>query len=426
MLLAIKSRLRALRLASGGSIDLAGVRDRVLDSLYKQQLAAEERRGRRAAHARDQERLAAQMAARFVGERIRAESVDRRNERLHESDDRTRRTPLGSAGSEDSSSEDRADRRRRARDLSTPRRTCAAAESPRDVRREERGRRVSPRRAGSRGKRGAASQARASDFDDDDRRPARPRSRGGGDRRGWEESDTGESADVTRERRQAQRHDAEFTNSDSSSGPRFGGTVETAGDGRQTRGRRRHGGASRSPLSPTTERRAAHDAAQGRRSAQASARASVASASTTGSLFLSGPSTNFSHPRTPLFHNVEHVLHARRWGRVGRPRVTSLSHLLFLVGACDAGRWSQALRPAVPATRASSHRLRACLAPNSSPRALELSALSLVTCLAPRRQTTLGVIPASPRCTAQRLRQILVPQLAPQAGAPQDFPTLAP
>jgi hypothetical protein len=33
---AIKSRLRALRQASGGSVDLAGVRDRVLDALYKQ------------------------------------------------------------------------------------------------------------------------------------------------------------------------------------------------------------------------------------------------------------------------------------------------------------------------------------------------------------------------------------------------------
>ena len=252
----------------------------MLDSLYKQQLASEERRGRRTAQAREQERVAAVMAARFIGERIRSESADRRAQEFRESDgERLHQNDRESSGSHSDDDFPARTVNRGRRHVSKPR------ESHRDLSRG-RSRSVSRRRTAG----GRPAPVGHDNSDDstlsDYRHPP-----------------LGREAGVTSKKRSVARpaDDADSEASSIFSGARRVDATHAASVDDSPRGKGNGGERAarrREPARPPS--RSGQD------------RSSVASGSAGSSLFLSGPSTNYGHPRTQLFHNVEHVLHARR------------------------------------------------------------------------------------------------------------------
>lgn len=300
---AIKARLKALRHASGGSIDLAGVRDRVLDSLYKQQLAAEEQRSRRSAAAHAQERLAAQMAARIIGERIRADSAERQVVQ-------NRRT--GEKSVVDLSTDEEFEQRaggRRGRSHSRSRTRISADLS--------RGRSQNRRTV----EKSVVDLSTDEEFEQ----------RAGGRRERSHSRSRTQRSPVSPYRGRTSRHSRKTqasTDSDSDESTRYAnGEV----DGHDTADRRYLSKLDRrssrlrdlSQQSGLTAADGLPKKLPGSHSALTTGITMLSSrsgsngdastaASSRGSLYLSGPSTNFGHPRTPLFHNVEHVLHARR------------------------------------------------------------------------------------------------------------------
>ena len=286
---AIKARLRALRNASGGSIDLAGVRDRVLDSLYKQKLAAEERRGQRAAEAREQERLAAQMAARLIGERIRSESLERRHLRdSRGSSDKRRNMHAQCISGSDDSSDDAAVRNRRS--VSRGRRASFFRTNH-----ETKHRRSASGRAGSRDNLRHPRISHASTSNDSSDTEVPPYRRPG-------------RCDDSSENSEAETASQSFHADES-----YDSNYDRHPDARKNNSSRSRSRSKRS--NKAAEYPAAifsRELKQSRNNHHGRISASGKSTSRDGSLFLSGPSTNFSHPRTPLFHNVGHVLHARR------------------------------------------------------------------------------------------------------------------
>ena len=258
----------------------------MLDSLYKQQLASEERRGRRNAQAREQERVAAVMAARFIGERIRSESADRRAEEAQKSDGgRRRQNDRESSGS-------RSDDDFPARTVSRGRwHVSKPVASHRDLSRG-RSRSISKRRTA----RGRPAPARHDNSDDstlsDFRHPPHGKDAGATSKRRSitrpaTDTDSEASSFMSGARRVDAAHAAHERDSTSAA---VDDIPERKGDGERVARRRE-------PTRPPSR------SGQDRSSAASSAGSS---------LFLSGPSTNYGHPRTPLFHNVEHVLHARR------------------------------------------------------------------------------------------------------------------
>lgn len=253
----------------------------MLDSLYKQQLASEERRGRRTAQAREQERVAAVMAARFIGERIRSESAVRRAEEFRESDGEHRRqNDRESSGSRSDDDFPARTVNRGRRHVSKPR------ESHRDLSRG-RSRSVSRRRTAPAGH-DNSDDSTLSDY----RHPPH-----------------GREAGVTSKRRSVERP-ADDTDSEASSffsGARRVDATHAAHE------RYRHSASvDDSPRGKGGGERAARRREPARPPSRSGQDRSSAASSAGSSLFLSGPSTNYGHPRTPLFHNVEHVLHARR------------------------------------------------------------------------------------------------------------------